>query len=400
MTNAQSIGWARSEAGEAGGERARRGRSAASARAATAGSGRPRSGPATRTACAASPRPPPPSGAGGWGRCARAGRRGSALTSARGARSKEAPRGAGRGEISRRGLRHRVSVASGEPGLAQPALQALHLPVVGLVVVAQAVEDAVEEQHLELAVDAVAGRRRLPARRGHGDQDVPQVPPRCRPHPPGKERTSVVLSLARNWRLTRRISRSPAKRTPRLPRRRGERGHQGGEPGPQPARAGFRVVVGIEQDDLARLAGSTRAPRRSEARRSDRVMRRCGSPASPASGRGVEVEARVVDPLVEDVRRARAGTTRRRARRSESVRSVSSSWPSCRQSSTMVRIRPRILAGRRLDQRAARRLDGVGEHQHPHHLALRLGAGIAVLLLGERRRRRGRSAPAPCCRST
>src|ERR1044072_2717072 len=63
----------------------------------------------------------------------------------------------------------------GEEGAAQAALQAPHDAAVGLVVVAQAVEDAVEQQHLELALGVVAGRRRLPARRRHRDQHVPQV---------------------------------------------------------------------------------------------------------------------------------------------------------------------------------------------------------------------------------
>src|SRR4051794_30488750 len=39
-----------------------------------------------------------------------------------------------------------------QPGAAQPAFEALHLPLVGLVVVAQAVEDAVEQQGLQLAL--------------------------------------------------------------------------------------------------------------------------------------------------------------------------------------------------------------------------------------------------------
>src|SRR4051794_31291234 len=42
-----------------------------------------------------------------------------------------------------------------QPGAAQPALDAVHLAVVGLVVVAQAVEDAVEQQGLELELEGV-----------------------------------------------------------------------------------------------------------------------------------------------------------------------------------------------------------------------------------------------------
>ncbi len=36
-----------------------------------------------------------------------------------------------------------------------------------------------------------------------------------------------------------------------------------------------------------------------------------------------------------------------------------------------------MRAGRRLDQRAAGALDGVGQHQHGGFLGLRLGAGVA-----------------------
>src|SRR5947209_16805979 len=65
-----------------------------------------------------------------------------------------------------------------QPDPAQPALQAVHLPRVGLVVVAQAVEDAVQQQGLELAlrsVTRIAGRGGLAAGHGDADQDVPQV---------------------------------------------------------------------------------------------------------------------------------------------------------------------------------------------------------------------------------
>src|SRR5947208_2157100 len=51
----------------------------------------------------------------------------------------------------------------GEPSLPQAPLQPLHLPLIGLVVVAQAVQDTVQQQDLELALHAVPGRRGLAA---------------------------------------------------------------------------------------------------------------------------------------------------------------------------------------------------------------------------------------------
>src|SRR5258706_11132425 len=62
-----------------------------------------------------------------------------------------------------------------QPGAAQPALDAVHLAVVGLVVVAQAVEDAMEQQGPELVLDRVtagSGCGGLAARGGYRDQDV------------------------------------------------------------------------------------------------------------------------------------------------------------------------------------------------------------------------------------
>ena len=64
-----------------------------------------------------------------------------------------------------------------DPGAAQPALEPLHGAVVGLVIVAQAVEEAVEEQHPELALGRVPGRGGLAAGGRHRDQDVAHVAP-------------------------------------------------------------------------------------------------------------------------------------------------------------------------------------------------------------------------------
>src|SRR5215213_908986 len=57
------------------------------------------------------------------------------------------------------------------PGPAQPALQAFHFPLVGLVVVSLTVQDAMQKEDAELPGDRVAGRFRLPPRLGDGDQD-------------------------------------------------------------------------------------------------------------------------------------------------------------------------------------------------------------------------------------
>src|SRR5579864_4326688 len=50
---------------------------------------------------------------------------------------------------------------SADPAPPQPPLQALHLAAVGLMVVAEAVQQAMEQQHLDLARRIAAGRRRL-----------------------------------------------------------------------------------------------------------------------------------------------------------------------------------------------------------------------------------------------
>src|SRR4051794_31618699 len=63
-----------------------------------------------------------------------------------------------------------ASDSRGAPTLPQAPLQALQLPLVGLVVVAQAVEDAVQQQGLGRAVHAVPGLGGLAAGGGDGDQ--------------------------------------------------------------------------------------------------------------------------------------------------------------------------------------------------------------------------------------
>ena len=216
----------------------------------------------------------------------------------------------------------------------------------------------------------------------------------CPDRPPPRRGTRGRRSSGpwpRNWRLTRRISRSPTKRTPRLSASGATAATRRGEPGAQPARAGLRVAVGVEEDDLA--GSRSRLDSR-------RLMRPGGGSASSRGlGCGVEVEARIVDPLVEDVREHPQEGLRDQAQVGEGevglvelavVQAVVDDGAD----------QAADLGRRRLDQGAAGRLDGVGDHQHAHHLVLRLGAGIAVLLLGDVGGVGVLLLQRPCCRRT
>src|ERR1700681_1472608 len=136
-----------------------------------------------------------------------------------------------------------------QPGAAQPALDALHLAVVGLVVVAPAVEDAVQQQGLDLPLDAVTGLCGLAARRGHGDQDVPHVSVLAGK---GEDVGALVLAAEIPIHPARLAVAAKAHAQALAARRHGRQ--QAGEPGAQPAGADFRVTIGVLQDELDRCA--------------------------------------------------------------------------------------------------------------------------------------------------
>ena len=91
----------------------------------------------------------------------------------------------------------------------QPPLQAVHRAVVGLVVVAEHVQEAVEREHVELLRQRARRGRR--AFRAAVSTLITTSPRPASPPSPGNESTSVGRSLPRYSRLRRRRSRSPAR---------------------------------------------------------------------------------------------------------------------------------------------------------------------------------------------
>jgi hypothetical protein len=82
----------------------------------------------------------------------------------------------------------------------------------GVVIIAEEVEEPVDGEHAELAVETVALLARLPCGDRHGDDDVAQVVLAVRAlSPRGKLRTSVGLSFFMNFRLRVWMARSPTK---------------------------------------------------------------------------------------------------------------------------------------------------------------------------------------------
>ena len=357
MASAQSIGCARCRSVEAAPRAARRGRSAASARAATADSGRRRSGPAARTACAASR----PASSAQWRR-----RMGPLRSSRAESVARTTPPGPAAGSAQSR--RPGEIIDGPQACVPSRAVQRLRSRRSSRSISPWSVSWSWPRQWrtpcssrvLSSRSTLVAGLGGLAPRGGNGDQDVPQMPS-MPASSPGKESTSVGLVLAPELavgpphlavaaRSARPGSRPPGRAPP--PGRASQ--------GQQPARAGLRIAVGVLEDDLGPL-------------RSLSVTRPDGWAASPASGRGVEVEARVVDPLVEDVREHPQERLRDAAQVGE--RQVGVVELAVLQAVVDDGAdQAADLGRRRLDQRAARRLDGVGEHQHAHHLVLRLGA--------------------------
>src|SRR5947209_11768129 len=148
-------------------------------------------------------------------------------------------------------------LALAQPDPAQPALEAVHLPLVGLVVVAQAVEDAVQQQGLELAlrgVTRIAGRGGLAASHGDADQDVPQVVVLQRGGLPGEGEDVGRLVLAAELAVDPPHLAVAAEAHAEALGLGSHRRQQADEPGAQPAGAGLRIGGGVLQDDVERVA--------------------------------------------------------------------------------------------------------------------------------------------------
>ena len=72
--------------------------------------------------------------------------------------------------------RSAASSAIAQPAPAQPALEPIHLAVVALVIVAHAVQHAVEKKRLHLALEPLTARRGLPPGLRHAHHHVAEVP--------------------------------------------------------------------------------------------------------------------------------------------------------------------------------------------------------------------------------
>ena len=179
----------------------------------------------------------------------------------------------------------------------------------------------------------------------------PRKPPARRPA--GKASTSVELVLA---------AIAPVQRA-HPPVRAEEHRDLAGARVARPGRRATRTLRTRAGDG----APGPRAPGRPDAHRHDRPRRPAASaPVSAVRRRvpfAVEVEARIVDPVVEHGADGADSSVVTMIARSRIVRSQSSNWPSRRQSSTIVWIIGADLGRRRLEQRAGGRLDGVGDHE-------------------------------------
>ncbi len=127
--------------------------------------------------------------------------------------------------VPQRGAPLGPASAIAQPTPAQPALEAIHLAAVALVVVAHAVQHAVQQEQLQLALERLLARRGLPA------GPAARTPPRRRDvrarschrrettarRSPGRGRESHGSWRAWNDRRTAARSRSPPGEPPRPP---------------------------------------------------------------------------------------------------------------------------------------------------------------------------------------
>src|SRR6185295_6645965 len=220
--------------------------------------GRRRNAGATRRGGAGCRPPPPPSGTGGSGRCARAAPR-ARRAGLKAAAGEARPRGRDSG-------RYRPRRFLTEIATPKAPFQPFHRAAVRLVVVAEAVEHAVEQQDPQLALAVVPGLGPLPARPGHRDQDVAEVP------------AAVFQIAGKGEHVGRRVLAAegpigaPERGLAGQPDAEALRG--GGEvrdhpfePGPQAARRTPRIAIRVLDRDLAGPAHEPFPPGgRSEAR--------------------------------------------------------------------------------------------------------------------------------------